>query len=433
MPGNRKEHLKHLIEALNSAKRKEATAALQKELAKMRQTVKSWQKARAGLTLELNPTLINSSAFFTQIRTQTYTIHNQYTAAEKDYAKAVAAITQTVDEWELPQSDENKLIADLKKEHQALLNELGEYKKIHDSVKSAVAIINELRTTNNQYHTYHCEGLICNAHDEKTVNDLAQPAAPQIEQASAVHGRTSKENKGTLVRGNVYVYDSYHDHDEAVKKHLPGRFVIDHHSIASKAMPNYSQKEHTFITPPPCKVTLVKAPQRQKIDNSTGAPIENQFAPADPKACVEFYCRMAMALLVANGGTKPTKENPIRLTGKDKDAVRYLWTAFMVIGKEMGFGKNEISVETAAFNPEEELGTIRTYAKASLHTTEFAPRQSLIQSIIKDIVQQNKELHQMIPKVAEDAQKFKGRLNSIMAAQQESEHNENSASTPRSR
>jgi imidazolonepropionase-like amidohydrolase len=66
---------------------------------------------------------------------------------------------------------------------------------------------------------------------------------------------------------------------------------------------------------------------------------------------------MALALITANGGMPPTKENPIRLRGGTDQQMEALWTAFAVICKEKyKYTHAQITaavrVETGGFSPD---------------------------------------------------------------------------------
>lgn len=78
---------------------------------------------------------------------------------------------------------------------------------------------------------------------------------------------------------------------------------------------------------------------------------------------------MAMATqLLAGMGKAPSKENKIRLGGSDPEALRYLWTALVVLGQDanLKFGPEAIEVVSVVFDPAKEMGMIGKFTRGTI-------------------------------------------------------------------
>ncbi|KTD23911.1 hypothetical protein [Legionella maceachernii] len=114
--------------------------------------------------------------------------------------------------------------------------------------------------------------------------------------------------------------------------------------------------------------------KQQHIETLLNNPL---LFPKTPSARVKFA--MAIANLYLVNKEPPSEEHPIvieiRNTGETSKIVRYLWTAFMVFGKNhphAPFNHKAIVVHDCTFSEDKELGGFwSTFSKVSLYETEF--------------------------------------------------------------
>ncbi len=95
----------------------------------------------------------------------------------------------------------------------------------------------------------------------------------------------------------------------------------------------------------------------------------------------------AMAIqLLASMEKAPTKENPLVLEGKDREAIRFVFTALMVLGDEspMKFDAEAISTDPTFFNPKEELGYFGRFSRNSCYNTCFK-ESNVLTRLLKDL------------------------------------------------
>lgn len=99
---------------------------------------------------------------------------------------------------------------------------------------------------------------------------------------------------------------------------------------------------------------------------------------------VDMHMALAVQIISRCNGTPPSKENPIRMYGTNKEELRHVWTALMVLGEKdpkMRFGRDAISVETPIFNPNEESikkwGRSEQWSPRSLYTAYSSRVQAI--------------------------------------------------------
>ena len=116
--------------------------------------------------------------------------------------------------------------------------------------------------------------------------------------------------------------------------------------------------------------------EKSPVDPDTtpdGAGVYKQAnADALKDGRVEFSTRMALSLLVSMGKV-PTADDPIVVTGGNKEQVGMLWAALVQLGKvhpEFKFNEDAIEVRAACFNPKDEKSWGRY--KSDSYTRRFA-------------------------------------------------------------
>lgn len=115
----------------------------------------------------------------------------------------------------------------------------------------------------------------------------------------------------------------------------------------------------------------------QKEDQSASKVTLNTF-PEDPAARVKLAMAMASSM-IAHAKEPITEKNCIYLSGEELIAVRYLWTALVVLGsrhKEWKFDHKAIKIRRSDYSDDvkKELGWFSTFSSESLYETEFKQR-----------------------------------------------------------
>lgn len=120
-------------------------------------------------------------------------------------------------------------------------------------------------------------------------------------------------------------------------------------------------------------------------------PTYQAGSPEDPvlleKAKVDYAMAVATQLL-ATMDRPPSKDNPLRLRGKDQEQLKYIWTALVILGENtpnMKFGPDAIRVvNDHIFNPKAQLGWgWSNFAKDSLHEQVFKKHNDSVNSAIE--------------------------------------------------
>jgi hypothetical protein len=266
-----------------------------------------------------------------------------------------------------------RLRQSLELEIQAAKEDLKFYHQVNKKLSGDHGILNAIHNSEKGtiHYIYQSEGLTCNVHrDDGTsalVSDLPSPQHSKM----SMGGSNSTAYK--LVEGSSFEY-----FDEPVLKDkqfkAQGRFTQTYEPSST----------HT----PNCTVTITQTP---KILVSGQNPQENGRNLIIAK--VKCYTDAAVALIAANGGKAPTKENPIRITGSDPEELNFLWTALVVLGEgEPRFGRDAIKVESTKFNPDSQLkwggrftddSFYKQYFKQPLFQAEIAAKKEHTAEIVE--------------------------------------------------
>ncbi|MFJ1269824.1 hypothetical protein ACD661_14775 [Legionella lytica] len=113
------------------------------------------------------------------------------------------------------------------------------------------------------------------------------------------------------------------------------------------------------------------------------------------KAKVDYAMIVATQML-ATMDRPPSKDNPLRLRGKNAEQLQYIWTALVVLGEKtphMKFSPEAIRVvNDHVFNPKAQLGWgWSNFAKDSLHEKVFKKHEEVVNSAIEASKEQASE------------------------------------------
>ncbi|MCL9683001.1 hypothetical protein [Legionella maioricensis] len=140
--------------------------------------------------------------------------------------------------------------------------------------------------------------------------------------------------------------------------------------------------------------------ERPKKTSSTGSKTEGNdiqlsaihFPGGDAKTDKnardnKIIYSFAMAIqLLATMEKPPSKENPLILDGTNSEAMRFIFTALMVLGDKssMKFGAEAISVDPIFFKKDDELGYFTRYSRNSCYDTYFKDSTALTR-LVQDV------------------------------------------------
>jgi hypothetical protein len=128
-------------------------------------------------------------------------------------------------------------------------------------------------------------------------------------------------------------------------------------------------------------------------------PTYQEGSPKDEtlleKAKVDYAMVLATQLL-ATMDRPPSKDNPLRLRGKNEEQLKYIWTALVILGEKtpnMKFGPDAIRVvNDHIFNPKAQLGWgWSNFAKDSLHEQVFKKHSENVNSAVDALKTQASE------------------------------------------
>jgi hypothetical protein len=185
-----------------------------------------------------------------------------------------------------------------------------------------------------------------------------------------------------------------------------GRFI---HEIADKnAMTVTAKGERSITKNNPGKFEVVQFPQKQPGDT-------------DGKALIAARVNYAMVMVTQALSTldaPPTKDRPIELSGTDKEVLKYLWTALIILGEKnprLKFGSDAVRVSPIEFNPAvSEKGTLWGYSSNSLYNTAFKEHRAHVELRTKDSKKHAENVFGSIdkrPEVSRASEFFKKELN----------------------
>jgi len=129
---------------------------------------------------------------------------------------------------------------------------------------------------------------------------------------------------------------------------------------------------------PDIKLTINKFPSKANAE---------QNDPELTKARIEYALAMASQFLAASSSA-PSAHWPIILKGNNTEELRYLWTALMVLGKQvpyMKFDHTAIKIQSARFHPKDEMGRIFGFNATSCYKTCFEPHRPLVRELTAGI------------------------------------------------
>ncbi|MDI1351782.1 MAG: hypothetical protein PSV35_03285, partial [bacterium] len=219
------------------------------------------------------------------------------------------------------------------------------YTKLQTNLSGKEGILQAINDAvhNKKNYTYQPKGV-----SARPINSDGTVAENQSAVSASIGASATKYK---LEEGSAFIYDDVYDGTTAdgAKFQTLGRFT--------------QKYEQTKSSNPKCTFEILQPPQL----TSKGQVSEAEMFSAQ----IKFYTDIAVALLVANGGTAPTAKHPIRINGYDKTQLQYIWTALMVLGeKDPRFGKDAIKVETGPFDPDSEMGYFG-FKKESLYHEVF--------------------------------------------------------------
>lgn len=232
-----------------------------------------------------------------------------------------------------------QLRKNLIEELEVLSEKIERYQQARTQINKIVVEVSRVLDNTNMY-VYQGNNISHTACSAAELNQLKK--SKTMPSQDPLGATNSVKNKVALhvLEGKQYcMYAVTHKNEQDVM--TKGSFAQSY-ALPDKVYVNASNQATKI---PLCKVELIQ-PLAVAAQNSAGA----KLTPADQ---ANFYLSMAIALIIANGGKAPTKEQPVRLSGGTNDEMQHLWTAFVIIGEQstLKFGLDEIKVESGCFDP----------------------------------------------------------------------------------
>lgn len=114
----------------------------------------------------------------------------------------------------------------------------------------------------------------------------------------------------------------------------------------------------------------------------------DQFPAGDEKDKIRFAMYFAAQTMTDLNRT-PSKERPLYLLGKNPEAVRYIWTAMIALGRQSKhhrFDENSIRTMCApeVFDPSKERASFFRFSSSSLYATQFRNNKDEYADIIQN-------------------------------------------------
>ncbi|MGL6035601.1 MAG: hypothetical protein ACRC0B_00320 [Legionella sp.] len=242
---------------------------------------------------------------------------------------------------------------------------LNQYQKLNQKMMDIIDVLNHA-AEGGVYRKVR-DGVTCRAVPHAEVNKNLPSQVNEVSGANVrleMNSPPARENWQLLKTSeheSAFIFDTEHN-NPAKQVQIRGRFSQTYPQDVLAAPVSIAEGEKK---PPVCRIEANQVPTFTKpLQGGDKAELEH--------ARVKFFMEMAVALLAANHGKAPTKDNPIRLYGSDPNEIKYLWTALVLLGEgKPAFGKEAISVHASSFNPKDEEGRFLGYSNSSLYNTVF--------------------------------------------------------------
>jgi hypothetical protein len=327
-------------------------------IAEMEVSVHVYNLALQGQVKFDAPTMIEK---YKELSKQCDMIVEQLKVNQQKLLEALIKIPEDVNKKE--KADVSKLLQRLENELMKIQKAIAVYEKAQQNLsgeKGILAAIADAKEGGKNFH-YKTEQMACTVCPRDKIPGLDTTTIPKSKTVS------THEKPGTI-RNFMYneipedqlvVYDVQHTTTkESTTETVTslGRFTEELvHKDGDFGQVDASKARFEIVQFP--KEMLASASPLNKL-------IEDK---------VNFVMAMAIQIL-ASMDTAPTKKNPIHLTGDNREEMRYLWTALLVLGEnnpKMKFGMDAISVNSSTFSPESEKGTVRKFKSDSLYYQVF--------------------------------------------------------------
>jgi CHASE3 domain sensor protein len=349
-------------------------------------------------------------AEFDELLTKTTAIVDHLEANRKiiqGHLASLATTRATPADPSIPKSIK-KLQSNLEAELKELDEKLGKYKQAKDQIGKMVTEIDRVVSGKREdvYQGLFVKVHRCSAEELDGVRqraklvDLAQ--VPIL--ASAQMGPTAKkEIEGT---GQYFVHEVVNRNEKGAL--TKGVF------IQSFDGPDSAQTGPKGERAPSCKIEVLHSPTlTDKNPAAGGRDSQPRGAAVTGEDKANFYLNMALAMITANGGKAPTKDNPVRLSGGSKEEMECLWTAFKIIGRDskLKFGEDAIKIVSGPFEPSKVKGTFG-FTKESAYKTVFEGTAALTTKLKEadEMVTQSATTKKALSDTTQNATSFKGQL-----------------------
>lgn len=264
---------------------------------------------------------------------------------------------------------------ELKVELKKVESNLQNYVKVQNNLSGEDGILKAIddAAVGRKNYVYKVEGITCQSYFSDAIPPL--PTGPIVMSANPTVATTSGVGKilnfifeDNIPQNMVRVFDVPHE--------------IDSSSVPSGKLQTFGRftERHSETNPTPR--AILKDGESTKIPTGTFEIL--QFPKTSGQARVDLTAAkvnfsMAMAAqILASMDAPPTKDNPIRLRGSNREELAYLWTALIVLGKKstkMAFDSDAIDVESSVFLPSNEKGTLWGFNSESLYETVFKDKE----------------------------------------------------------
>lgn len=270
--------------------------------------------------------------------------------------------------------DLKKLKSNLEGELKAVNAKLAKYKQAETQISKMVEQIDRVinGTRSDVYRPTGVTVSRCTHAELETMRaNFARIDPGQVPVAASMRRTLEDATQEIGGAGELFVHEVVATTSEG--KVTKGVFV---QSFDLAEAPSITTSQGEQIRSPSCKIEVLQPP------TFFPKPPAKPEASADKEDVANFYLDMALAMIVANGGKPPTKDNPVHLVGGTRKEMELLWTALKIIGSktDLKFGEDAINIVSGPFLPSQVKGTFG-FKDHSAYKTIFEGSAALEQKI----------------------------------------------------
>lgn len=358
-------------------------------------------KAKLQFINGIDPVHLYNPSFQGTAKSKAVEMRERYQKMSKDNTLTVDQLRRQVialegylanlpddNQFKAPLSPEQKelikqLRTDLEKELKAVREDLKFYETVQKNLGKILEAV-DVAAKGKQHYFYNPEGVT--RHPPISPNEIS--TLPKLSGTPSISPHTSVTTHSTgtikdyllgerVPEGKIQPVDVSHK-----TKTQDGRSIeyVGRYTADPNAPSQVTSKKGETSRVPGGKYEVLQFPNQDPPPQTR----EEQIALAEAR--VKFAMTMAIDIL-SNLDAPPSKDKPLVLRGSNEEELKYLYTAFVVLGEnnpKLKFGKDAIEVNSAVFNPDHEKGRLWGFKGDSLYSSVFTNKNLTSVSTIVD-------------------------------------------------